>query len=110
MPARAAFVDDTTVRASARVATIAAELDTDPSQVRRLIDAGEFEAHTIGKRGVRIYRDSVEAYQRRQARAGKAKCHPVPPARTTPTAASRAAIRAAIATLQKAGVLVDTPG
>lgn len=54
-------------RRSSRVRTIAGLLEIDESQVRRLIDAGELESHKIGKRGVRVFLDSVAAYQARQS-------------------------------------------
>jgi excisionase family DNA binding protein len=54
-------------RASARVKHVAALLDCDESQVRRLIESGELEAHRIGKRGVRVYMDSVDTYRERRA-------------------------------------------
>lgn len=52
-------------RASARVKHVAALLDCDDSQIRRLIDSGDLEAHRIGKRGIRVYLDSVETYRER---------------------------------------------
>lgn len=59
------------VRNSARVATVARMLDCDASQVRRLIRTGALEFHRIGKRGIRIFLDSVAAYQEAQtARPG----------------------------------------
>jgi excisionase family DNA binding protein len=54
-------------RASGRIKRIAALLDCDESQVRRLISAGELEAHGIGRRGVRVYLDSLEAYRLRHS-------------------------------------------
>ncbi len=53
------------IRHSARVKTVAAILDQDESQVRRLIAKGDLEGHRTGKRGVRIYLDSVRRYQER---------------------------------------------
>lgn len=55
------------VRASVRPATAAERLDCDRSQVYRLVRAREIEGHRIGKRGLRIYIDSLEAYRRRRA-------------------------------------------
>lgn len=102
---RAAITADTFVRASARVATIAAELDMDPSQVRRLIAAGELDSYRSGKRGIRIYRDSVEAYQLRRTRPAQARAADTPGPKRPPAAASRAAHQAAMAALHKAGVV-----
>jgi len=50
---------------SVRVSTAAAILDADESQVRKLLRAGELEGHTLGKRGVRIFAASIEAYRER---------------------------------------------
>jgi excisionase family DNA binding protein len=55
------------VRRSARVSTVARLLDCDESQVRRLVRAGTLEAHRIGKRGLRIFLDSVATYQEARA-------------------------------------------
>lgn len=55
------------VRRSARVSTVARLLDCDESQVRRLVRAGTLEAHRIGKRGLRIFLDSVTTYQEARA-------------------------------------------
>lgn len=54
-------------RVSARVKHVASILDCDESQIRRLIETGDLEAHRLGKRGVRVYLDSVEAYRARGA-------------------------------------------
>jgi excisionase family DNA binding protein len=51
------------VRPSARVSKIAELLDCDDSQVRRLVRSGRLQSHRIGKRGLRIYLDSVVEYQ-----------------------------------------------
>lgn len=50
------------IRRSVRVAKVAEALDIDQSTVRRLLDRGDLEGHKVG-RGVRIYVDSVQAYQ-----------------------------------------------
>lgn len=54
-------------RPVATVAAVAAYLAVDRSTVYRLIDNHELEAHGIGKRGRRVYWDSVYAYQQRSA-------------------------------------------
>jgi excisionase family DNA binding protein len=46
---------------------VAALLDLDESQVRRLVDTGQLEAHRIGRRGIRIFQDSITRYQEMQA-------------------------------------------
>lgn len=92
-------------RASARVGTVARLLDCDESQVRRLVREGLLESHGVGKRGVRVYLDSVAHYQ--SSRSG-----PKPPARDTAppekpkraSPASRAAHAAAMAALRDVGL------
>lgn len=51
------------LRQSIRLQRAAALLDCDPSHVRQLLKAGHLEGHRIGKRGIRIYVDSLRAYQ-----------------------------------------------
>lgn len=96
------------MRESRRVRTVAAMLDADETTVRRLIETGELESHTIGKRGVRVYLDSISDYQARQARTAR----PRPPdqgqaamRRPRPAAASSAAHSAAKAWLRSQGIL-----
>lgn len=50
-------------RPSARVDRVMEMLDMDERTVRRLIDRGDLQAHGIGKRGIRVFLDSVAAYQ-----------------------------------------------
>lgn len=103
-PQLAATVDDDTPRESRKVKTVAAILEVDQSQVRRLVDDGELEAHTQGKCGVRVYLDSVADYQRRQAR--KAKRQPETQATgQRRSQASTTAHRAALASLRADGCL-----
>jgi len=93
-------------RESARIKRIAQLLDCDESQVRRLITAGDLEAHGIGRRGVRVYLDSVEAYRERQQilprQPGGLRRPKVPP---TPCPASRQAHEKAVARLRERGLL-----
>lgn len=91
------------VRPSARVARVAELLDCDPGDIRRLIAAGELEAHGKGVRGVRVYLDSVKDYQdRRAVRPARVQA---PPSRAKPRApASTAAFRAAMAGLKAKGI------
>lgn len=53
-------------RPSAKVKRVAALLDVDCSVVRRMIERGEIEAHTVGKRGIRVFLDTVADFQTRQ--------------------------------------------
>jgi hypothetical protein len=90
-------------RRSARVATVAADLDMHPSEIRKMIAAGELESHGKGVRGIRVYLDSVARWQERRDR-------PVTPQKgriahkNRPAAASTAAYRAALAGLQAKGL------
>ena len=65
MTARPALSADPSarVRQSGRVATVAQLLDCDESTVRRMVTSGFFETHRVGKRGIRIFLDSVAEYQ-----------------------------------------------
>lgn len=101
-----AYDPASTVRPSARVRTVAAMLDEHEREIRRMLKDGELEGHGKGARGVRIYLDSVAAYQQRRAIA-------VPVGRKLPTAskpprpapASTAAHRAAMAGLKAKGII-----
>ena len=92
------------VRPSKRIAWVAEALDCDDDQVRALLDSGELQGHGIGKRGVRVFVDSVTAYQERHARAAKKPAKSLDQTARRPTAASRAAHNAAIAELQRNGL------
>lgn len=92
-------------RESRRVATIAAMLELDESQVRRLVDEGELEAHRIGKRGLRVYLESVAAYQARQARPATRKLEHRARVNAARRAVATSAHRFAMAELEKAGIL-----
>lgn len=54
------------VRPSARIKTVAKLLDCNQSQVRELVTSGALESHRIGKRGWRVFLDSVAAYQQQK--------------------------------------------
>jgi len=86
------------LRRSVRVVRVAEALDMPASQVRRLVAAGELEGHRVGKRGIRIYEDSLDEYRRRNATGpGPATTRPPPPRRQSgPTAAAREAMAALI--------------
>ena len=57
-------------RPSMRVAKAAALLEVDISTIYKLVRAGGLQAHRVGKRGVRVFADSLRAYQERQKIAG----------------------------------------
>ncbi len=92
----------TGLRRSLRVATVAAALDLDESQVRKLVRAGDLEGHRVGTRGIRVYQDSVESYRRRNHIGPVPKTAKPSPRRrpSGPTAADREAMAA----LRRAGV------
>lgn len=94
------------VRPSAKVATVAQLLEDDPRQVRRMVARGDLEAHRVGKRGIRVFLDSVEALQRDQAlKAQKTpQDAPAPPPRTL-TGATRTAHVHAVRDLQRLGLV-----
>ena len=65
----------------------------DEAQVRKLVHAGELEGHRAGKRGIRVYEDSVDEYRRRQHLGPtQAKATPQPKRRQGPSAASLEAL------------------
>ena len=76
MTARAAVHITQMARPSARVKTVAQLLDCDESQVRRLIQDGQLEAHRMGIRGIRVYLDSLEAYRQQRPVAGRRTVRP----------------------------------
>jgi len=93
-------------RESRKVSAVAAMLDLVPSQVYRLVEDGTLESYTVGKRGIRIYLDSVADYQARRARApvrgpASPSVKPRPKPRRNP--ASSAALKSAIAYLEREG-------
>lgn len=92
------------IRPSAKVGTIAGLLDCHPCDIRRLVDAGELQAHTKGTRGVRVFLDSVAEYQERQARAPRLnrKAGAVHPQRKPPS--PTVAFRTAMAGLKAKGL------
>lgn len=92
------------VRPSARVSTVAEMLECYPGDVRRMINAGEIEAHGKGVRGIRVFLDSVADYQARKAVKPKV-LSPVIPKRKPRSPASTAAFRSAMAGLKAKGIV-----
>lgn len=84
-------------RASVRIATAARLLDCDDSTIRRLVRSGALDAHRLGKRGLRVYVDAIETYQRQH---GAAIAAPAAPPRPPLTRAHHEAV----AYLQKYGI------
>jgi hypothetical protein len=94
------------LRPSVRVAKLAEAWDCDVTQINRLIDAGELEAHGLGIRARRVYLDSARDYQARKAVAPKSPAaKPGAPATRAPSAVDRTAHRAAMARLRACGVV-----
>lgn len=94
-------------RPSAKVARVAAILACDDSRVRKLVRAGELEAHRVGLRGIRVYLDSVAAYQdARPVAPARARAPESPPPRRPRRAADIAAHEEALARLRALGVRV----
>ena len=97
-------------RASATVKTVARDMQAHESVVRRLVKRGELEGYTLGTRGLRIFLDSVIAYQKRQARSIERKPDATAAtSRRSPRAASVAAHRSAEAALAAAGCTRKAP-
>lgn len=109
-----------TLRPSVTVAKAAHDLSCDESTVRALLRAGDLEGHRIGKgmcrkksgkkidpRGVRVFIDSIAAYQRRHtlrdSEAGEVDGVAPPPQRRRRALTGPQA--EAIAFLQKRGVI-----
>ena|SRR5579859_3553779 len=85
----------THVRPSARVAAVAELLDCHPTDIRRLVNKGELEAHRKGVRGIRVFLDSVRRYQERQVchpKVARRIAVPAPLKKQIPTAVYRAAL------------------
>jgi hypothetical protein len=90
------------IRPSVRISTVAAKLDMDQSQIRRLLASGELQEHRIGKRGIRIYVDAITDYQRRHAIGTPAAKTPPPRTRSTRRDPGH---EAAVAYLRKLGIV-----
>jgi hypothetical protein len=86
------------------VARVAEILDCAERDVRRMIEDGDLEAHGKGKRGVRVFLDSVSDYQASRLLAVKGKRKLAKP-ETKRIHASGAAHLSAIAELRKSGLL-----
>lgn len=93
------------IRPSARVRTVAKLMEEDDSEVRRMVARGDLEAHRKGKRGIRIYLDSVADFQRRRELAPVGS-HRLAAFDTGPERAiTNAGHRAAMASLRKDGIV-----
>lgn len=90
------------VRPSARVATVAELLDCDESDVRRMVREGRLAAHRHGIRGIRVFLDSVRAYQDGR---GILPDSPKAKLKAQRAAVSRTIHSASEAALRKSGIL-----
>lgn len=104
MTARAVISGGGAPREAGRVCDVMKILAADESQVRRLVKDGELESFRIGKRGVRIYLDTVADYQARRNNPAK-PVDRTQKARTERKAATSAALRSAMAELRAEGVI-----
>jgi hypothetical protein len=99
-------IDQPVIRPSARIARVAQLLDEDPRQVRRMLERGDLEGHKSGKRGIRVFLDSVEAWQKKTALGALAPAQPPRPvAARQMTGATQAAHRQAKGYLQTLGLV-----
>lgn len=99
-------IEEPVIRPSARVCTVARQLDEDPSQIRRMLKEGRLEGHKTGIRGVRVFLDSVERLQRERAIKAQKPAQDGPAADPPPRSrASQAAHRQAVTHLQALGLV-----
>jgi hypothetical protein len=98
--------DEPVIRPSAKVATIARKLEQDPGQIRRMVARGDLEAHRTGICGIRIFLDSVVAWQQSNpVKANKSAGITSAEAPKPPSRATQAAHRQAVAHLQNLGLV-----
>jgi len=90
------------LRSSVRLRKAAAALDCDLKHLRLLLQAGDIEGHRIGKRGLRVYVDSLRAYQERRPIEASAPRRPAPAPRRP---RHDAGYREAMASLRAKGIL-----
>jgi excisionase family DNA binding protein len=91
-------------RRALRVSRVCEILDCGQSEVYRLIRHGQLEAFTIGRRGKRVYADSLEDFQCRQTVKPTFEAADAPVVRKR-AACSTAAYRAAMVGLAAKGLL-----
>lgn len=92
-----------TPRPSARIARVAAILDCDPSDVRRMVREGTLKAHRKGVRGIRVYLDSVATYQ--QAKDIEPELQKGRQTQKKRATVSKARTTASLALLRQAGIV-----
>lgn len=104
-PAIADLIDHAKLRPSIPLKAAAAAISVDRSWIRKLLEANELEGHRAGKRAIRVYVDSLEAYQRRQPIGGNGGKPSLPRRRPKPRPVETAAHREAMACLLQADLL-----
>ena len=92
-------------RPSIRVAKAAALLEVNISTIYRLVRSGELEAHRVGKRGIRIYFDSLRRYQEQRTIVVDGKYKTVSETTESKHSVKHSAYHEAIAYLQSKGCL-----
>jgi len=92
-------------RQSLRVAVAASLLQVNISTIYKLVRGGSLEAHHIGKRGVRVFADSVRDYQERQKIFGARKAPKSDPASRKRNSWQSFGQREALALLRRNGVI-----
>lgn len=90
------------VRPAAKISTVAEMLEVDHSVVRKMINRGELQAFRLGKRAIRVFLDSVAAYQEGQFIKSQPE---IREERRRRRIANTAAHRRAMADLRRAGFI-----
>jgi excisionase family DNA binding protein len=91
-------------RQSLKVERVAQLLDCDQSYVRKLVRKGYLESYRVGKRGVRIFVDSIFAYQQGKTIAFHGCFQPTVKSDKNHTFRSRS-YEKAVEALKKSGIL-----
>lgn len=108
-PAIADLVAMGKLRPSIPIEAAAAAISVDESWARKLLAAGELEGHKVGTRAIRVYVDSIEAYQKGHPLGGRRR-ESAPRSRPEPRRLEHAGHREAVAALMEAGALAqDAP-
>jgi excisionase family DNA binding protein len=90
------------VRPAAKLGTVAEILEVDHSAIRKMIRRGDIQAFRLGKRGVRIFLDSIAAYQEGRFIQSQPK---IREERQRKRIANTAAQRQAMAELRRLGII-----
>lgn len=110
-PAMADLVASGKLRPSIGIEAAAAAMGVDESWVRKLLlQPDGLEGYKPGKRAIRVYVDSIAAYQKRHPVGGNPQEKPAPRRKSETRPAQHAAHREAMAALLAAGVLQQDGG